>query len=78
MCGKHYKEMEDNSRIITRRVINYSDIPVVYSQNCWISQYPKGCYVEVHLADEPEDDFDKWLMEKYPGIEEDTFLIDMN
>ena len=38
-----------------------------------------GCFVEVHLTDDEDDDLSLWLKENYPElIDEDSFYIEID
>lgn len=64
---------------IKGKVVSYCDIPEELIPQ-WIEEYSPGSFIEVHISD-VEGEFDElelWLMKNYPGIEEDTFYIEID
>jgi hypothetical protein len=71
-----------NIKKITGQVVNYCDIPEKLTEGKWFNEYSSGCYIECHidLSDSAQsaDELDNWLMNNYPGIENETFYIEIN
>lgn len=70
---------------IKGKVVSYSDIPwdlIINTKNHWLSEFkniPEKCLVEVHIDEAEEyNELDKWLMKTYPGIEKETFYIEID
>lgn len=66
---------------IKGKVVSYCDIPewLTISQDCWFKDFPTGCYIEYSIDKESsQNNIDYWLMEKYPGIENETFYIEID
>ena len=63
---------------IKGKVVSYCDIPEELIPT-WLDEYPSGVYIEVHI-DESEglDALEMWLIGEYPGIEEETFYIEID
>lgn len=62
---------------IKGKVVSYSDIPEELIPT-WLDEYPSGVYIEVHIDDEQLDELTEWLVQNYPGIEEETFYIEID
>lgn len=63
---------------INGRVISYCEIPEELIPN-WLKEFPTGCYVEVHLDTlDGVGLLDIWFKENYPGIEDETFYIEID
>ncbi len=65
---------------IKGKVVSYSEIPeeLLIGTNNFLNEYPTNCYVEVHIDEFEDDNLSKWLKENYPGIEEETFYIEID
>lgn len=66
---------------IKGKVVSYSEIPeklLQAKENKWLTEYPSNCYVEVHIDEFDQDELGEWLIQKYPGIEEETFYIEID
>jgi len=63
-------------KTITGKVVSYCDIPEELTESKWFSEYQSGCYIECHIDElEVRDELDSWLIQNYPGIENETFFI---
>ena len=63
---------------IKGKVVSYCDIPD-YLVPTWLEEYSTGVYVEVHIDENEElDELELWLMKEYPGIEQETFFIEID
>ena len=64
---------------ITGKVVSYCEIPEELTEDSWVSNYPPDAYVQVHIAQEGEEEMDEiseWIVEKYPELmDEDFFFI---
>lgn len=68
-----------NIKTISGKVVTYSDIPVELTADKWFEGFSKGCYVECHVDElDARDELDNWLIENYPGIENETFFIEID
>lgn len=71
-------------KTIKGKVVSYSDIPkelIIGTRNHWLSEFkniPDKCLVEVHIDEMEAESLSNWLMKTYPGIEEDTFYIEID
>ncbi len=65
---------------INKKVLSYCEIPENITENHWISEYKNDSYVECHIEDEEdeEDNLSKWIIENYPELKEESFLIHMD
>ena len=65
---------------IKGKVVSYCEIPekLLEGDNNWLNEFPTNCYVEVHIDEFDDDELSKWLMKEYPGIEQDTFYIEID
>lgn len=66
--------------LITKKVVNCSEIPSEMIDGHWIKRNLIEAYVEVHLDDmDDEDSVGNWLGTTYPElIEEDSFFVYMD
>lgn len=64
---------------IEGRVVSYCDIPEELVAGTWLEEYQPGCYIECHIDEEEEmNELDNWLISNYPGIEKETFFIEID
>jgi len=63
---------------INGKVVSYSSIPEELIPQ-WLKEYPSNCYVEVHIDTlDNSNPLDVWFKENHPGIEEETFYIEID
>lgn len=68
-----------NMKTISGKVVSYCDIPEKLLEDKWFDQHTTGCYVECHIDElDARDELDNWLIENYPGIENETFFIEID
>ena len=65
--------------ILTKKVLNYTDIPEKLTDGHWLTEYQPDCYVMYNLKEDyTADKLDNWIARTYPELIEVKFLIYMN
>ena len=72
--------MEELKKLSEKYVVSYCEIPEELTEEHWTSEYMSGCFVEVHIDEEDNDDeITTWIKEKYPFlVKEESFFIEID
>ena len=54
-------------------IINYSELPNKEAE--FLQKAVFGQYIEAHIPDEDQDEYDRELLLAYPELEKESFLI---
>ena len=60
---------------VNKKVLYFSEIPDNLTENHWISEIPSDVYVPFSVVIDTYSHLEKWILEKYPELEKEDFLI---
>jgi len=62
---------------INGKVVKISELPNELLPD-WLIIHKRGAYIECHIDDDMDDAITEWLIKTHPGIEENTFFIEID
>ena len=65
--------------LITKKVLSYCEIPEDIDKR-WLDDCSPNCYVSFSIANKVEDrdELENWIIENYPELENEQFLIEID